>query len=157
MTAYGDLEDWCQRRAAVEKDRPTLILNAFTAGLTVAQIARASGLSRDTVYADLRTFGLHGALMPFTRFATPSRLTGFHRAGRLAPGSPVAIYGQGLNVGVPNTVITQITDDYFTVDPPVMLKVSDGQSASYKLADENGIMIGTTAVAELADQVRAAR
>jgi transcriptional regulator of acetoin/glycerol metabolism len=57
--ALADLRDWARRRAALEENRPALMLAAWQAGgRNVAALARAAGVARDTVYADLRRAGI---------------------------------------------------------------------------------------------------
>jgi len=54
-----ELRDWAARRAALDEDRPALMAGAWQAGVrSVAALARAAGISRDTVYADLRRQGI---------------------------------------------------------------------------------------------------
>jgi DNA-binding phage protein len=57
--ALADLRDWAVRRAKLEEDRPALMAAAWKVGArSVAELARTAGVSRDTVYADLRRQGI---------------------------------------------------------------------------------------------------
>jgi DNA-binding phage protein len=58
-TALAALRDWAGRRAKLEEDRPVLMAGAWNAGArSIAELARAAGVSRDTVYSDLRGQGI---------------------------------------------------------------------------------------------------
>ena len=58
-SALEALRDWAGRRATLEEDRPVLMAAAWEAGArSIAELARAAGVSRDTVYADLRRRGI---------------------------------------------------------------------------------------------------
>jgi len=57
--ALAALRDWGGRRAKLEEDRPVLIAAAWKAGAhSIAELARTAGVSRDTVYSDLRGQGI---------------------------------------------------------------------------------------------------
>jgi DNA-binding phage protein len=53
------LRDWATQRRKLEEDRPRLVAAAWMVGArSVAELARASGLSRDTIYSDLQASGI---------------------------------------------------------------------------------------------------
>lgn len=87
--ALADLRDWAGRRAQLDEDRPVLMAAAWKAGArSVAELARAAGVSRDTVYSDLRGRGIDY----FNRDQDP-RLTRLVQAvaalaQQFAPGNP---------------------------------------------------------------------
>ncbi len=57
--ALAALQDWAGRRAKLEEDRPVLMAAAWKAGArSIAELARSAGVSRDTVYSDLRGQGI---------------------------------------------------------------------------------------------------
>ena len=57
--ALAALQDWAERRTKLEEDRPVLMAAAWNAGArSVAELARTAGVSRDTVYSDLRSTGI---------------------------------------------------------------------------------------------------
>jgi len=59
-SALAGLRGWAERRAQLEEDRPALMAAAWEAGArSVAELARSAGVSRDTVYADLRRKGIN--------------------------------------------------------------------------------------------------
>jgi hypothetical protein len=57
--ALTALKDWAARRSQIEAERARLTAAARNAGArTIAELARAAGVSRDTVYADLSQQGI---------------------------------------------------------------------------------------------------
>ncbi|MBF9068174.1 hypothetical protein [Streptacidiphilus fuscans] len=57
--ALDALKDWADRRANMEPERQQLVVNAWNVGArTIAELARAAGVTRDTVYSDLRAAGI---------------------------------------------------------------------------------------------------
>lgn len=56
----ADLRDWAERRAKLDEDRPVLMAAAWNVGArSIAELARTAGVTRDTVYADLRRQGIN--------------------------------------------------------------------------------------------------
>lgn len=62
QTAMTALESWARQQERAPEQRAALLAAAWYAGeRTVSELCRASGLSRPTVYADLRSQGINAA------------------------------------------------------------------------------------------------
>jgi len=79
--AMAALTDWGQVSDEVTAKRRALIVDAYAAGLPVTEIAKAAGVTRDTVYADLLRAGVE-----FYDQAAARRLAAQLRAAGIEPG-----------------------------------------------------------------------